>query len=190
MPYRVIKLSFSNKIFSELHYLLLTFRMSLLLGPPGSGKTTLLKALAGRLDNDIKVCLPQFHFFFFIYIFTLLIIKKGYKQVTGKVTYCGHELSEFVPQKTCAYISKHELHYGQMTVRETLYFSGRCMGAGTRDRILSELLRLEKEADIKPNPRTSKEAAAMTFQDTSLITDNILKVFHYLYCFYRSNLFP
>ncbi|KAJ6717069.1 PLEIOTROPIC DRUG RESISTANCE SUBFAMILY PROTEIN [Salix koriyanagi] len=29
-------------------------RMSLLLGPPGSGKTTLLKALAGRLDNDIK----------------------------------------------------------------------------------------------------------------------------------------
>ncbi|KAJ6671644.1 ATP-BINDING CASSETTE TRANSPORTER [Salix viminalis] len=124
-------------------------RMSLLLGPPGSGKTTLLKALAGRLDNDIKV--------------------------TGKVTYCGHELSEFVPQKTCAYISKHELHYGQMTVRETLYFSGRCMGAGTRDRILSELLRREKEADIKPNPRTSKEAAAMTFQDTSLITDNILK---------------
>ncbi|KAB5541677.1 hypothetical protein DKX38_014651 [Salix brachista] len=125
-------------------------RMSLLLGPPGSGKTTLLKALAGRLDNDI--------------------------QVTGKVTYCGHELSEFVPQKTCAYISKHELHYGQMTVRETLYFSGRCMGAGTRDRILSELLRREKEADIKPNPRTSKEAAAMTFQDTSLITDNILKI--------------
>uniref|UniRef100_A0A6N2L8H8 ABC transporter domain-containing protein n=1 Tax=Salix viminalis TaxID=40686 RepID=A0A6N2L8H8_SALVM len=125
-------------------------RMSLLLGPPGSGKTTLLKALAGRLDNDIKV--------------------------TGKVTYCGHELSEFVPQKTCAYISKHELHYGQMTVRETLYFSGRCMGAGTRDRILSELLRREKEADIKPNPRTSKEAAAMTFQDTSLITDNILKI--------------
>lgn len=186
MQYIAIKLAFSNKLFSELHYLLLTFRMSLLLGPPGSGKTTLLKAFAGRLDNDIKVCLPQFHSF---YIFTHLIIKWGHKQVTGKVTYCGHEFSEFVPQKTCAYISQHELHYGQMTVRETLDFSGRCMGAGTRHQILSELLRREKEAGIKPNPRIRKEAAAMTCQDTSLITENILKVCHF-YCFYRSNLFP
>ncbi|KAF9676253.1 hypothetical protein SADUNF_Sadunf09G0119300 [Salix dunnii] len=138
------------KILQDVKGIVRPSRMSLLIGPPGSGKTALLKALAGKLDNDIKV--------------------------TGKVTYCGHELSEFVPQKTCAYISKHELHYGQMTVRETLYFSGRCMGAGTRHRILSELLRREKEADIEPNPRIRKEAAAMTFQDTSLISDNILKI--------------
>lgn len=63
------------------------------------------------------------------------------------------------------------------------------MGAGTRHQILSELLRREKEAGIKPNPRIRKEAAAMTCQDTSLITENILKVCHF-YCFYRSNLFP
>ncbi|KAL9370561.1 hypothetical protein Peur_035701 [Populus x canadensis] len=108
------------KILQDVKGIVKPSRMSLLLGPPGSGKTTLLKALAGKLDNDIKV--------------------------TGKVTYCGHEFSEFVPQKTCAYISQHELHYGQMTVRETLDFSGRCMGAGTRHQILSELLRREKEA--------------------------------------------
>ncbi|KAG6761775.1 hypothetical protein POTOM_035008 [Populus tomentosa] len=138
------------KILQDVKGIVKPSRMSLLLGPPGSGKTTLLKALAGKLDNDIKV--------------------------TGKVTYCGHEFSEFVPQKTCAYISQHELHYGQMTVRETLDFSGRCMGAGTRHQILSELLRREKEAGIKPNPRIRKEAAAMTCQDTSLITENILKI--------------
>ncbi|KAL9333082.1 hypothetical protein Peur_073221 [Populus x canadensis] len=108
------------KILQDVKGIVKPSRMSLLLGPPGSGKTTLLKALAGKLDNDIKV--------------------------TGKVTYCGHEFSEFVPQKTCAYISQQELHYGQMTVRETLDFSGRCMGAGTRHQILSELLRREKEA--------------------------------------------
>lgn len=29
--------------------------MTLLLGPPGAGKTTLLMALAGKLDDDLKV---------------------------------------------------------------------------------------------------------------------------------------
>lgn len=30
-------------------------RMTLLLGPPGAGKTTLLLALAGKLDEDLRV---------------------------------------------------------------------------------------------------------------------------------------
>jgi hypothetical protein len=41
-------------------------------------------------------------------------------------------LNEFVPQKTSAYISQHDLHVGEMTVRETLDFSARCQGVGTR----------------------------------------------------------
>ncbi|CAK7329316.1 unnamed protein product [Dovyalis caffra] len=138
------------KILQDVNGVVKPSRMSLLLGPPGSGKTTLLKALVGKLDNDVKVI--------------------------GKVTYCGHEFSEFVPQKTCAYISQDDLHYGPMTVRETLDFSEQCMGAGARYQILSELLRREKEAGIKPDPRIHKEAAAMACQDTSLITDNILKI--------------
>ena len=80
--------------------------MTLLLGPPGSGKTTLLLALAGRLDKDLKV--------------------------SGDVTYNGHGMEEFVPERTAAYISQHDLHIGEMTVRETLAFSARCQGVGTR----------------------------------------------------------
>jgi ABC-type multidrug transport system ATPase subunit len=80
--------------------------MTLLLGPPGSGKTTLLLALAGRLDKDLNV--------------------------SGKVTYNGHGMEEFVPERTAAYISQHDLHIGEMTVRETLAFSARCQGVGTR----------------------------------------------------------
>ena len=76
----------------------------------------------------------------------------NYKQITGKVTYCGHEFKEFVPQRTSAYISQHDLHYGEMTVRETLDFSGRCLGVGTRYDMLVELSRREKEANIKPDP--------------------------------------
>lgn len=41
-------------------------------------------------------------------------------------------MEEFVPQRTSAYISQHDLHIGEMTVRETLAFSARCQGVGTR----------------------------------------------------------
>ncbi|WVZ64278.1 hypothetical protein U9M48_013825 [Paspalum notatum var. saurae] len=81
-------------------------RMTLLLGPPGSGKTTLLMALAGRLKDG----------------------KDGLKD-SGRVTYNGHSMEEFVPERTAAYISQQDLHIPEMTVRETLAFSARCQGA-------------------------------------------------------------
>lgn len=48
------------------------------------------------------------------------------------MTYNGHGMDEFVPQRTSAYIGQHDLHIGEMTVRETLTFSARCQGVGTR----------------------------------------------------------
>ncbi|KAL3354437.1 hypothetical protein AABB24_018872 [Solanum stoloniferum] len=127
-------------------------RMTLLLGPPGSGKTTLLKALAGKSEDDLRV--------------------------TGKITYCGHEFHEFVPQRTSAYISQHDLHHGEMTVRETLDFAGRCLGVGTRYDLLVELSRREKEAGIMPDPQIDAfmKATAMEGLETSLITDYVLKI--------------
>ncbi|KAK0585573.1 hypothetical protein LWI29_030700 [Acer saccharum] len=127
-------------------------RMTLLLGPPASGKTTLMLAIAGKLGDDLRT--------------------------SGKVTYCGHELTEFVPQRTCAYISQHDLHHGEMTVRETLDFSGRCLGVGTRYELLAELSRREKEAGIKPDPEIDAfmKATAVAGQETSLVTDYVLKI--------------
>ncbi|KAL5735140.1 hypothetical protein ACOSP7_033001 [Xanthoceras sorbifolium] len=127
-------------------------RMTLLLGPPGSGKTTLLQALAGKMDKTLRV--------------------------SGRVTYCGHELHEFIPQRTCAYISQHDLHHGEMTVRETLDFSGRCMGVGSRYELLAELSRREKQEGIKPDPEIDAfmKATAMAGQETSLVTDYVLKI--------------
>lgn len=54
------------------------------------------------------------------------------QQVKGEVTYNGYKLEEFVPQKTSAYISQNDVHMGEMTVKETLDFSARCQGVGTR----------------------------------------------------------
>lgn len=49
-------------------------------------------------------------------------------QVSGNVTYNGHGMDDFVPQRTAAYVSQHDLHIGEMTARETLAFSARCQG--------------------------------------------------------------
>ncbi|KDO58233.1 hypothetical protein CISIN_1g000541mg [Citrus sinensis] len=127
-------------------------RMTLLLGPPASGKTTLLLALAGKLDSSLRV--------------------------SGRVTYNGHDMDEFVPQRTAAYISQHDNHIGEMTVRETLAFSARCQGVGSRHEMLSELSRREKAAGIKPDPDIDvfMKAAATEGQEASVVTDYILKI--------------
>ncbi|CAA0839121.1 ABC transporter G family member 40 [Striga hermonthica] len=127
-------------------------RMTLLLGPPSSGKTTLLLALAGKLDTSLKF--------------------------SGSVSYNGHKLNEFVPQRTAAYISQHDVHIGEMTVRETLEFSARCQGIGSRYEMLSELSRREKNASIKPDTDVDifMKAVATEGQEASVITDYIIKV--------------
>ncbi|XP_059640406.1 pleiotropic drug resistance protein 1-like isoform X2 [Cornus florida] len=127
-------------------------RMTLLLGPPSSGKTTLLLALAGKHDPDLKL--------------------------SGGVTYNGHDMHEFVPQRTAAYISQHDMHIGEMTVRETLAFSARCQGVGSRYEMLAELSRREKAANIKPDPDIDiyMKAIATEGQQESVVIDYILKV--------------
>ncbi|XWS73072.1 hypothetical protein CRYUN_Cryun02cG0094200 [Craigia yunnanensis] len=127
-------------------------RMTLLLGPPTSGKTTLLLSLAGKLGKDLKF--------------------------SGRVTYNGHGMEEFVPQRTSAYISQYDLHIGEMTVRETLAFSARCQGVGPRYEMLAELSRREKEANIKPDPDIDiyMKAAALEGQKASVVTDYVLKI--------------
>lgn len=78
--------------------------MTLLLGPPGSGKTTLLLTLSGKAASDLIV--------------------------TGKITYNGVDIHEFVPQRVAAYISQSDVHTGELTVRETFDFATRVQGPG------------------------------------------------------------
>nr|ASM90224.1 ABC-2 type transporter [Sesuvium portulacastrum] len=127
-------------------------RMCLLLGPPSSGKTTLLLALAGKLDRSLKVM--------------------------GEVTYNGHRLDEFVPQKSSAYISQNDVHIGSMTVKETLDFSARCQGVGSRYELLAELARREKDFGLKPDPEVDlfMKATAMEGVESNLIVDYTLRI--------------
>jgi ABC-type multidrug transport system fused ATPase/permease subunit len=82
-------------------------RLTLLLGPPGAGKSTLLRSLAGQLKD-----------------------KRLEKH--GSVLYNGKHIdsSDFVTERTGAYIDQVDRHLAEMTVRETLAFSSRMMGQG------------------------------------------------------------
>lgn len=149
-----IKLSKRTKltIIKDISGIVKPSRMVLLLGPPSSGKTTLLLALAGKLDPDLEV--------------------------KGEITYNGHKMKEFVPKKTSAYISQNDVHVGEMTVKETLDFSARCQGVGSRYELLSELARREKEAGIFPEAEVDlfMKAVAMEGVENSLITDYTLRI--------------
>ncbi|KAM7469712.1 hypothetical protein LguiA_007914 [Lonicera macranthoides] len=125
--------------------------MALLLGPPSSGKTTILLAPAGKLDPSLKV--------------------------RGEITYNGHGLKEFVPQKTSAYISQNDVHVGEMTVKETLDFLARCQGVGSRYELLTKLEQREKNARIFPEAEVDlfMKATAMDGVESSLITDYTLR---------------
>ncbi|PIN11340.1 Pleiotropic drug resistance proteins (PDR1-15), ABC superfamily [Handroanthus impetiginosus] len=127
-------------------------RLTLLLGPPSSGKTTLLLALAGRLKSDL--------------------------QVSGKVTYNGHGLNEFVPQRTSAYVSQQDWHVAEMTVRETLDFSARCQGVGYKYDMLLELSRREKISGKKPDEDLDifMKALSLEGKETGLLVEYILKI--------------
>ncbi|KAH7841200.1 hypothetical protein Vadar_026918 [Vaccinium darrowii] len=109
---------------------------------------------------------------------TILNFSANILEVSGRVTYNGHEMNEFVPQRTSAYISQHDLHIGEMTVRETLAFSARCQGVGYRYDMLTELSRREKEANIKPDPDLDVflKAASLEGQKTSVVIDYVLKI--------------
>lgn len=41
-------------------------------------------------------------------------------------------MDEFVSERTSAYVSQHDLHIPELTVRETLAFAARCQGVGKR----------------------------------------------------------
>ncbi|KAK9058873.1 hypothetical protein SSX86_023717 [Deinandra increscens subsp. villosa] len=147
-PGRRTKLSILNDVSGIIR----PSRLTLLLGPPSSGKTTLLLALAGRLGHGLKL--------------------------SGKITYNGHELNEFVPQRTCAYVSQQDCHMAEMTVRETLQFAECCQGFSYKKDMIMELLRREKNAGIRPDEDLDIfiKTVALGENKTSLVVDYLMKI--------------
>jgi len=69
-------------------------------------------------------------------------------------------------------------------VRETLDFTGRCLGVGSRYEMLEELLLREERAGIKPDsPEIDAfmKATAIAGQKNSLQTDYALKVCNFFW---------
>lgn len=78
------------------------------------------------MDFGVTLLLSAFSF----YSVPINLYFPIYLKVSGNITYNGHGLNEFVPQRTSAYVSQQDWHMAEMTVRETLEFAGRCQGVG------------------------------------------------------------
>ncbi|KAJ7951717.1 Pleiotropic drug resistance ABC transporter [Quillaja saponaria] len=97
-----------------------------------------------------------------------------------QVTYNGHRLDEFVPRKTSAYISQNDVHLGGLTVKETLDYSARFQGVGSKYDLLYELSIRKKYAGIVPEGEVDlfMKETALEGAKSSLISDYILKIRH------------
>ncbi|KAL4418695.1 hypothetical protein ABPG77_008709, partial [Micractinium sp. CCAP 211/92] len=128
-------------------------RLTLLLGTPGSGKSLLMKALSGRLAKE-----------------------KSLKVSAAELTYNGEPLEAFVPERTAAYISQLDEHYGELTVRQTLEFSARCQSHMKGKSLLEKLAEKEKELGIEPDPDLdSFMTASMVGGKTNLRVDIVIR---------------
>lgn len=141
-----------SSILNDVSGIIKPSRLTLLLGPPSSGKTTLLLALAGRLGHGLEL--------------------------SGRITYNGHELNEFVPQRTSAYIGQQDCHMADMTVRETLRFAEYCQGFGYKQDMIMELLRREKNAGIRPDEDLDLfiKTVALGENKASLVVEYLMKI--------------
>ncbi|KAK3034666.1 hypothetical protein RJ639_033621 [Escallonia herrerae] len=161
------------KILQDVHGVIKPSRLTLLLGPPGCGKTTLLLALAGRLDQSLKLYWRIF-----------------YTQVTGDISYNGYKFDEFVPQKTSASVSQYDLHISEMTVRESLDFAARCQGIGSRAATIS-LSEVVGRSIVLLNITNAKpywQEIAVEGLKRTLQTDYILKVLPSVRVNYKNHL--
>ncbi|KAL6781025.1 hypothetical protein ACKKBG_A09460 [Auxenochlorella protothecoides x Auxenochlorella symbiontica] len=128
--------------------------LTLLLGPPGSGKTTLLKTLAGYNLRD-----------------------PGLQIKSKELTYNGKGFHQFRVERSSAYISQIDEHFGELTVRETFDFSARCQASGYRTTIIERLAEAEKAQGIVPDPELDafmKAAIYAKGKDASLQVDSTL----------------
>ncbi|KAG2642464.1 hypothetical protein PVAP13_2KG271820 [Panicum virgatum] len=135
------------KIINEVSGTIRPSRMTLVLGAPGSGKTTFLRALAGKLDSSLKL--------------------------QGKVFYNGKSRPS-TPHYLCSYVSQHDLHHAEMTVREIINFSSNLLGSNNEFEILGDAI--ERNTDTnKVYKELFSKATKLGSKGSNLKTNYIIK---------------
>ncbi|CAL5065164.1 unnamed protein product [Urochloa decumbens] len=122
--------------------------MTLVLGAPGSGKTTFLRALAGKLDSSLKL--------------------------QGKFFY-NDKTSPSTPHYLCSYVSQHDLHHPEMTVREIINFSSNLLGANNEFEMLGDAIKRNVDTNNEVHQELFTKATKLG-EGSNLKTNYIIKI--------------
>ncbi|CAL5090781.1 unnamed protein product [Urochloa decumbens] len=136
------------KIINEVSGTIRPNRMTLVLGAPGSGKTTFLRALARKLDSSLKL--------------------------QGKFFYNG-EISPSTPHYLCSYVSQHDLHHPEMTVREIINFSSNLLGANNEFEMLGDAIKRNVDTNNEVHQELFTKATKLG-EGSNLKTNYIIKI--------------
>uniref|UniRef100_A0A0E0QPX2 ABC transporter domain-containing protein n=1 Tax=Oryza rufipogon TaxID=4529 RepID=A0A0E0QPX2_ORYRU len=119
------------------------------------GLPTILNTYANILKNDLAI---------------------RFSWLWKNITVVGLGWNTPINRKT--YVSQHDLHMAELTVRETINFSAKCQGVGHHYDLFLELLRREEEENITPDPETDiyLKAATTGEEKAEIVTNHILKI--------------
>ena len=91
----------------------------------------MLKHRSMVIWNDVRCSFHKFLPHASIQILSLLCCRSplpACSQVSGDITYNGHALTEFLAERTAAYVAQSDSHIAELTVRDTLDFSAAMHG--------------------------------------------------------------
>eukprot|EP00887_Chlorella_sp_A99_P000995 scaffold5.g995.t1 len=94
-----------------------------------------------------------------------------------ELSFNGFAFHEFVVERSAAYVSQQDVHYGELTVRETFEFSARVQSSGYKRALVQEVMAREAEMGITPDPVLDAYMKATAFGGKSnLIVEVIIKL--------------
>ncbi|KAK2076469.1 hypothetical protein QBZ16_000994 [Prototheca wickerhamii] len=86
-------------------------------------------------------------------------------------------LGSFVPERCAGYVQQYDVHFGELTVRETVDFAVQCQAAGHTRELLARVAAKEAELGIEPDGEVAAFMEALALgKHNSIVVEGIIRL--------------